>query len=124
MWPRPDILRPLEDRPLLDPGQPLAVLVEIDQSKAGANPFVILLQAAIANFSEAEDALQYAKRPLHLGSHSRLSPVLSLLLFIHPGLGLDSLAGHVLCLGRNRVDSFGLPLITRVAPDLLLVPMQ
>jgi len=64
-------------------------------------PVVILHDASIAHPGIAEDALQDAKRPLHLGSHSRLGPVLALLDFIHSLLGLHAPIGHVLRLGRG-----------------------
>lgn len=58
----PDTLRP-------DRGQPLAVLVEIDQRKGGQQPFVIFLDASIAYLRVVEYALQDSERPLHSGAH-------------------------------------------------------
>jgi hypothetical protein len=47
-----------------DRRQALAVLVEIDRSEGDQQPFVILLQAAIANPGVIEDELEDAERPL------------------------------------------------------------
>src|SRR5664280_3875914 len=46
--------------------QPVAVLVEVNQCKGSQQPFVILLQTAIAHLGISEDALQDAEGPLHL----------------------------------------------------------
>src|ERR1017187_6085639 len=113
----PATLRPLRD-------QPPAMLVKIDQSEGRQMPVVILHDTAIAHLDITEDTLQDAKRPLHLGSNSRLSPVLALLDFIHALLSLHAPIGHILRLGCGLVNRPGLPLITRVAPDLLLIAMQ
>jgi hypothetical protein len=48
----PETLRPLR-------GQQLAVLIEIHQREAGAQPSVILFESAVSHLIEAEDALQY-----------------------------------------------------------------
>ena len=50
--------------------------VEIDQREVGAQPVVVLGDAAISDLVEAEDALQYAEHMLHLGTHTGLTPVL------------------------------------------------
>src|ERR1035437_8972469 len=60
-WP-PETLRPLR-------GQPLAVLVQVHQREAGTQSSVILLEAPVSHLVEAEDALQYPERMLHLGSY-------------------------------------------------------
>ena len=67
----PETLRPLR-------GQPLAVLIEIDQREAGAQPSVILFESAISHLIEAEDALQYPEGMFHLRSDSGLGRVLRL----------------------------------------------
>ena len=100
------------------------MLVKIDQGKGRQMPVVILHDAAIAHPRITEDALQDTKRPLHLGSHSRLSPVLALLALIHSLLGLHAPIGHVLLLGRGLVNRLGLPLIARIAPHFLFITMQ
>ena len=46
--------------------QPVAVLVEVNQCKGSQQPFVILLQTAIAHLGISEDALQDAEGPFHL----------------------------------------------------------
>jgi len=87
-------------------------------------PVVILHDATIAHLGITEGTLQDAKRPLHLDSNSRLSPILALLVFIHALLGFHSLAGYVMRLGRGLVNRLSLSLIARVAPDILLIAMQ
>src|ERR1019366_2458664 len=113
----PETLRPLRD-------QPPAMLVKIDQSEGRQMPVVILHDAAIAHLDITEDTLQDAKRPLHLGSNSRLSPVLALLVFIHALLGLHAPVSHILSLGRSLVNHLRLPLITGVAPHFLFFAVQ
>jgi len=109
-----DTLRPLR-------GQPLAV---IDQGESRQMPVMILQDAAIAHLGITEDTLQNAERPLHFCSNSRLSLVPALLVFIHALLGLHASIGHVLRLGRCRVDRLGLPLIAAISPDLVFLAMQ
>lgn len=46
--------------------------VEVDQREAGAQPMVVLCQAPVARFVEAEDAFQDSKRMFYLGPHSDL----------------------------------------------------
>jgi hypothetical protein len=100
------------------------MLVTIDQSESCQMPVVILHDAAMAHLAKTEDTLQDAKWPLHLGSNSRLSPVLALLVFIHALLRLDAPVAHVLRFGRGLVNRLGLSLISRVAPDLLLFAVE
>jgi hypothetical protein len=57
-------------------GQPSAVQIEVGQSEAGAEPVVVLGQAAISGLLEAEDTFEYPEGMLDLGSHARLIPVL------------------------------------------------
>jgi len=57
-------------------GQPFAVQIEVGQSEAGAEPVVVLGQAAISGLLEAEDTFEYPEGMLDLGSHARLTPVL------------------------------------------------
>src|ERR1035437_395317 len=104
--------------------QPFAMLVKIDQSEGRQMPVVILHDAAIAHLGITEDTLQDAKRPLHLGSNSRLSPVLALLVFIHTLPGLHAPIGHILRLGSSSMNRLGLSLITRIAPDFLFIAVQ
>jgi hypothetical protein len=66
--------RPAETLRLLG-GQPVAVLVEIHQRKARAQPLMVLTYAPVAHPGKSEDALQNAERMLHLGSNSQLSRV-------------------------------------------------
>jgi hypothetical protein len=56
--------------------QAFAVEVEVHQREADAQPVVILGQAAVAHFVEAENTFQDAERMFHLGPHARLTPVL------------------------------------------------
>jgi hypothetical protein len=67
------------DTLLPEHGQTFAVDVEIDQGEVGAAPVVVLRDAPIARFVEAEDALQDAKRMFYFRSHSRLTFILLLL---------------------------------------------
>src|ERR1017187_6404742 len=76
-------LRPQRGHPLVDPGQPLAVLIDVDRRKGRAEPLVILLQATITHLNKAEDALEHPEGPLHLGAHFRLCPVPGLLRLVH-----------------------------------------
>lgn len=76
-------LCPLRGQPLVDPGQPLAVLINVDRRKGRAEPLVILLQATITHLNKAEDALEHPEGPLHLGAHFRLCPVPGLLRLVH-----------------------------------------
>src|SRR5271165_6527335 len=64
-----DTLRP-------DYGQAFAVQIEVRQREAGTQPVVILLHPTVSHLLEAEDALQNPERMFHLGSDSRLDPVL------------------------------------------------
>ena len=107
-----------------DGDQPLAVLIEIDQSEGRQQPFVVLLQAAVANLGVVEDALQDAEWPLHLRSNSRLSPVLSPLLLIHAVLCFRTAASHILRMRRGLVNLLCLSLIAAIAPDLFLVAVE
>ena len=78
------IFRPQERlRPLR--GQPVAVLVEVDQREGCTQPLVILADAAITNPGKSEDTLQDAKRIPHPGSHAGLGSVLALGLFLDEG---------------------------------------
>src|ERR1039458_3338544 len=104
--------------------QPFAMLVKIDQSEGRQMPVVILQDAAIAHLGITEDTLQDSKRPLHLGSNSRLSPVLVLLVFIQALPGFHAPVSHILSIGRGLVYPLRLSLITRVAPHFLFVAMQ
>ena len=87
------------------------MLVEIDQSEGRQMPVMIFHDAAIAHLGITEDTLQDTKRPLHLGSNSRLSPVLALLIFIHALLGPHAPVLHILSLGRGLVYLLCLPLV-------------
>src|SRR5579875_260080 len=80
----------------MEPGEPPAVLVDVGQRKARAQPLVVLLQAAVAHLGQAEHTLEDAERPLHLGSDSCLGPVLALLGFIYTCFGFHSPRLHVL----------------------------
>src|ERR1035437_9715661 len=104
--------------------QPFAMLVKIDQSEGCQMPVVILQDAAIAYLGITEDTLQDAKGPLHLGSNSRLRPVLALLVCIHALLGFHAPLGHVLRLVRGLVYLLCLPLVARIAPGLLLIAVE
>jgi len=115
-------LRPQRGQPKVDLGKSLAVLVEVGQRKGRAQPLVILFQSAITHFRKSKDALQNAKRPLHLRAHFCLGPVLALLHFIHARFCFHTPRGHVLRLRRGLVNRFALALITRIALDLALVP--
>jgi len=99
------------------------MLVEIDQSEGRQMP-VVIHDAAIAHLGITEDALQNAKGPLHLGSNSRLTPILALLVLVHTGLGLDAPVRPILRCGRGLVNHLRLPLITRVAAHLLFLAVQ
>jgi len=101
----------------------VAVLIEIHQRKAGAQPIVILSQAPISHFVEAEDALQYPERMLDFGSGARLGRVLGLGFLVHIVLELGAAAGHVLCVWRGLSDGISLPLIASIAPDFALLAM-
>lgn len=68
----PGTLRPLHK-------QSFAVVVQIDQGEAGAQPIVVLGQAAVAHPVEAELALQHPEDMFYFGSYFRLSRVLFLL---------------------------------------------
>ena len=68
----PGTLRPLHK-------QSFAVVVEIDQGEAGAQPVMVLGQDAVAHPVEAELPLQHAKDMFYFGSYSGLSRVLFLL---------------------------------------------
>ncbi len=87
--------RPAETlRPL--GGQPVAVLVEIHQRKARAQPLMVLTYAPVVHLGKSEDALQNAERMLHFGSNSRLSRVFAPGIFILLVLVSSSAASHVL----------------------------
>src|SRR5208283_2728737 len=96
----------------------------IDKREGGQQPFVVLFQAAIADLGVFEDALQDAERPFNLGSYSRLGAVLAALFFVHAVFCFGAAIGHVLSLGRDLVDLLRLSLVTRVAPDHLLLTVQ
>ena len=110
----PETLRPQR-------GQPLAVLVEIHQCEAGAQPVVILPDAPVSHLVEAEDALQYPERMLHFGSDSRLGRVFAPGFFIYVVLELGAAAGNVLRVRCGLADSLALPLIACIAPHLALL---
>ena len=99
----------------------MAVLVEVHQCEAGAQPVVVLLNAPVSHLVEAEDALQDSERVLHLGSDPRLGRVLALGLFVHTVLELGAAAGHVLRVRCGLADSLALPLIACIAPHLALL---
>src|SRR3954462_6546156 len=81
-------LRPQRGCPEIDPSQPFAVLVEVGQRKAPAQPLVILLQAAIAHLGETEYTLDDPEGPLHFGAHAGFGAVSALLRFINARLAL------------------------------------
>lgn len=85
---------------------------------------MILLQAAITNLGKSEDLLEDAEGPLHFGAHCCPGAVLAPLHFVDDAFVFRTPRGHVLRLGCGLVDRLGLPLITGVAPDLLLCAMQ
>lgn len=113
----PDTLRPQR-------GQSLAVLIEVDQREAGAQPVVVLLQAPVSHFVEAEDALPYPERMLHLSSLAGLGRVLAPGLFIHIVLEPGAAAGHILRVRRCLADAISLPLIPGIAPYLAFLAMK
>jgi hypothetical protein len=98
--------------------------IEIYQREAGAQPVMVLCQAAIAHLIEAEDALHDAERMFYLGPYARLSPFLCPLKLVHSVLVSGPLAGHVLSLGSGFSNRFGLALIAAVAPYLALFAMK
>src|SRR5450755_1692592 len=104
--------------------QPLAVLVEVNQRKGGQQPFMILLQSAIAQFGISENALQNAEGPLHLGTYSCLGTILAPLPLVYRVLALRASRGHVLRFGGSGMNRLCLALVACVAPDLLLCTVQ
>ena len=68
--PAADTLRPLRGQMLIDPSQPLALLVDVDRRKGRAQPLVILLQAAVAHLRKSKHALQDAEGPLSAATSS------------------------------------------------------
>jgi hypothetical protein len=62
-FPASETLRPLR-------GQPVAVLVQVDQREGRAQPLVIFPDATVTNLGKSEDTLQDAKRMLDFGSHA------------------------------------------------------
>ena len=76
MWCRGALFRPPGT---LHPqkGKPFAVVVDIDQREAGAQPVVVLFQAPVSHLVEVEDALQDPERMFHLRSNSGLGRVLA-----------------------------------------------
>ena len=105
--------------------QPLAMLIHIDQREGHKMPLVVLHDSSIAHPGIAEDALQDAKRLLHLRPHSRLIAIPAPLLFVHLALViLRTTVGHVLRLGRGLADNFRLPLIAAIAPYFPLIAVQ
>src|SRR5260370_17928763 len=73
-----DTLRP-------ERGQPFAMEVEVDQREAGAQPVMVLGDAAVADLVEAEDALEDAEGMFYFRSDSALGRVLP------PGFFIDIL---------------------------------
>ena len=61
---------------LRESDQMFTVEIQVYQREAGAQPVVILRQAAIADFVEAEDAFQDAERMFYFRPHTRLTTVL------------------------------------------------
>jgi hypothetical protein len=53
---------------LREDDQAFAMEVEVDEREAGAQSVVVLGQAAVAYFVEAEDAFQDVERMFHLGT--------------------------------------------------------
>ena len=101
--------------------QPPTVLVEIDQREAGAQPVVILSEFPASHCVEAEDALQYPERMLHLSSDMRLGRVLALGFFVYIVLELGAAVGHVLGVRSGLTHLIALPLITCIAPHFALL---
>ena len=62
----PETLRP-------ERGQPVAVLLQVHQGEAGAQPVMVLGQAAVSHPVEAELPLQHAKDMFYFGPYFRLS---------------------------------------------------
>lgn len=95
----PDTLRP-------EHCQPFAVQVEVDQSKAGAQPVMVLRDSPVSHLVEAEDAFQYSESMFYFGSHSRLRRVLARGYFADAVLELCPATGHVLRVRRGLADGF------------------
>jgi hypothetical protein len=64
---------------LREDDQAFAVEVEVYQREAGAQSVVVLGQAPVAYFVEAEGAFQDAERMFDLNPYARCTPVLALL---------------------------------------------
>jgi hypothetical protein len=92
------IRRPVSRPPgavLPEHSQTFAVKVEIDECEVGAQPVMVLGDAPIAHFIDAEDPLQDAEGVLDFGSYSGFRRVLLFCNFIHIVLELRSLEGCV-----------------------------
>src|ERR1035437_4911132 len=107
----PETLRPLR-------GQPVAVLVQVQQREGRAQPLVVLMQTPVAHLCKSEVTLQNTKWMLHLGPDSGLGRILALGFFVYIVLEPGPAAGHILRLGRGLMNRFRLPLITGVSPML------
>ncbi len=56
--------------------QTFAVQVQVHQREVRAQAVMVLRDASVSHFVEAEDALQDPERMFYLGPHPRLTPVL------------------------------------------------
>jgi hypothetical protein len=56
--------------------QTVAVQVQVHQSEVRTRAVMVLREAFVSHFVEAEDALQDPERMFYLGPHPRLTPVL------------------------------------------------
>ncbi len=94
----PETLRP-------ERGQPLAVLAEMDQGEAGAQPVVILFEPPVSHLVEAEDPPQYPERRFPFRSDSRLGCILAPGFFVHIVFEPGAAASHCACGAAARIVS-------------------
>jgi hypothetical protein len=103
-------------RILHDPQQSSSHHVQVHQAAGDEQAGGVLIETAVADFAEAEDAFQDQERMLHFGSHLRLGPVPGLILIGQRVIAAALLMGKVFRIRRVFTDNVALPHIGRVAP--------
>jgi len=98
--------------------------VQIDQSAGHEQPVGVLVQTAVTDLVEAEDALEDEKRVFDLGADSRLGTVLRTLGVRQGLVAVAFLVRKILCSRGMLSDHPALPGVGRVAPDTSFLAME
>ncbi len=102
-------------------GQPVAVLVEVDQREGHAQPPGIFPDTAVTDLGKSEDMLRDAKSMLDSASYAGFGRVLKLGFFINLFLVLGPARSHILRHRRGCANRVG-PALIAGSPRTLRIP--